>query len=148
MSKESRQAADAIKFATDMKEQTSKRAKKQAILDMEDFADNKNDPTLKRALNFINRIGTGRQMLYNFLVDAYENKDIKEARKIASEIIRNVNPNESIKTQLNKISNSSGIRDDAKRSLDIRKKYQKSTFSRGGLTRTGHTDYRTKGLFK
>jgi hypothetical protein len=148
MSKESRQAADAIKFATDMKEQTSKRAKKQATLDMEDFADNKNDPTLKRALNFINRIGTGRQMLYNFLVDAYENKDIKEARKVASEIIRNVNPNESIKTQLNKISNNSGIRDDAKRSLKTRKKYQKSTYSRGGLTRKGHTDHRAKGLFK
>jgi len=148
MSKESRQAADAIKFATDIKDHTSKRAKKQAKLDMEDFGDNKNDPTLKRALNFVNRIGTGRQMLFNFLVDTFEKKDIEEAKKIASEIIRNVNPNESIRTQINKISNSSGIREDAKRNLKTRKKYQKSTYSRGGLARSGHTDHRAKGLFK
>ena len=148
MSKESRQAADAIKFATDISEKTSKMAKKQAKLDMEKFGDNKNDPTLKRALNFVNRIGTGRQMLFNFLVDTFEKKDIKEAKKIASEIIRNVNPNESIRTQINKINSSSGIRGDAKWNLKRRKKYEKSTYSRGGLTRSGHTDHRAKGLFK
>jgi len=143
MTKEARVAAGVIKKETQEQEGYSKAAKKQAQLRMERFGDDKDDPVLKRAVNFIERVQTGKSMLLNFLVDAHQNKDIKEARKIASEIVRNVDPNKSVKSQIESLPSFTGIKGSVKKELK-----KKSTFSTGGLTRTGHADYRAKGLFK
>ena len=147
MTKEAKVAADVIQEVTKEQEGYSKVNKKLAKLDMEDFGDNKDDPVLKRALNFIQRIGVGRQMLMNYLSDAYQKKDIKEARKIASEIIRNIDPNKSVKSQIESLPSFGSIRGSVKGKLKLREKFPRN-YSRGGLTKTGHTDYRTKGLFK
>tara|TARA_R100001460_G_scaffold68999_1_gene109561 strand:- start:49 stop:480 length:432 start_codon:yes stop_codon:yes gene_type:complete len=143
MTKEAKKAADAIKKYTKEQEGYSEFNEKQAKLRMEKFGDDKDDPVLKRAVNFIERLQTGKSMLLNFLVDAHQKKDIKEARKIASEIIRNIDPNKSVKSQIESLGNFGGIRGTVKKRLK-----KKSTYSRGGLTRTGHTDHRAKGLFK
>jgi len=143
MTKEAKKAADAIKKYTEEKEGYSEFNKKQAKLRMERFGDDKDDPVLERAMNFMERIRTGKSMLLNYLVDAHEKKDIKEARKIASEIIRNIDPNKPIKSQIEKLPSFTGIRGTVKKRLE-----KESGFSRGGLTRTGHTDHRAKGLFK
>ena len=142
MTKEARVAADAIKKYTEEQEGYSEFNKKQAQLRMERFGDDKDDPVLKRAVNFIERLQTGKSMLMNFLVDAHQKKDIKEARKIASEIIRNVDPNKSVKSQIESLGNFGGIRDTVKKRLK-----KKSSFSRGGLNKVGHADYRAGGLF-
>jgi len=125
MSQEAKTAATAIKEVADQKKKSSDAAKKRNQLDMERFGDNKNDPVLKRATNFIERVGTGRQKLMNFLVDTFEKKDIKEARKIASEIIRNVDPNKSIESQLKNLSTSSGIQQSVRKKLDRKKEENK-----------------------
>ena len=125
MTREARIAATAIKEVADEKKKSSSLNKRLNQLDMERFGDNKNDPVLKRATNFIERIGTGRQKLMNFLVDTFEKKDIKEARKIASEIIRNVDPNKSIESQLKNLSTSSGIQQRVKTKLDRKKEEDK-----------------------
>lgn len=147
MTKEARVAAGVIKEVTKEQEGYSKNSKKQTKLDMESFGDNKNDPALKRAVNFIERIGVGRQMLMNYLSDAYQKKDIKEARKIASEIVRNVDPNKSVKSQIESLPSFGSIRGSVKGKLELREKFPRN-FSRGGLNKTSHTDYRAKGLFK
>ena len=142
MTKEARAAADAIKKYTEEQEGYSEFNKKQAQLRMERFGDDKDDPVLKRAVNFIERLQTGKSMLMNFLVDAHQKKDIKEARKIASEIVRNVDPNKSVKSQIESLGNFGGIRGTVKKRLK-----KKSSFSRGGLNKVGHADYRAGGLF-
>ena len=101
--KKDKAAAKALLAEADAQESYAKGRTKDSKLRMEDFADNKDDPILKRALNVINRVGEGRQKLANKLTNAYRRKNNTEARKIASEIIRNVKPLQSVESQMSKL---------------------------------------------
>tara|TARA_X000001388_G_C2161113_1_gene96183 strand:- start:84 stop:551 length:468 start_codon:yes stop_codon:yes gene_type:complete len=134
------------------KEQYKKARDKRQVLKKEDLISKKNDPLNKKVLNFIKRYGIeSRVDLYNAITDHFEKKSLKQARSVASEIIRNarenINPKESAESQLEKLTSMSSIKQDVKDRIKRKEKYPED-FSRGGLTRTGHTDYRKTGIFK
>ena len=169
--KKDKAAARGLLEEADAQEGYAKGRTKDSKLRMEDFADNKNDPILKRAINLINRVGEGRQKLANKLTNAYRRKNNTEARKIASKIIRNINPLQSVESQMSKLEakgkqpiarmnrnldeqKSKAEMIELKKNLAKRKtdrlaaRKKSNGMSMGGLSKANHTDYRSKGLFK